>query len=730
MNKIKRLDLFTSNRIAAGEVVERPVSIVKELVENAIDAGSSSIVVEIQNGGIRSIRVSDNGSGIAFDDAPIAFERHATSKIATAQDLDAIETLGFRGEALCAIAAVSQIDLQSHVPQAETGVHIRVAGGKLIEHVPSGCPDGTTVVVENLFFNTPARLKFLKRPASEASAIGDYMARMMMAHPEISFKYTQNERVIYHSMGDGELLHALYCIYGRDTLSHLKRVEFSNEYASIEGFVTTSEGSKSNRTYQSFFVNGRCIQSILLSAAMQGAFGSRLMGGRFPLCALNVTIPYSQVDVNIHPNKLAVRFTHEEQMIDAMRQAIEGALADREIRNWPKPKHEGKSQKKADEQPVFQSSAIHIKEEPLAKITKEEPKEPASSKEGIEEPKNETASAKEENKEANPLKVDDSSLRKMEIPDDPTKGAFYVKEGSAIDIAQLPDVTAISIGNEKVERSLLMGEDASIHITDGYDASMRSEKAAQAEAAKETQPVLTPDAEVTSTDKVSEWHIPTDEDVSIRMIDIPEETFGDPHVVPEEQQPFMPHKATVQIIGQVFATYVMVQQGEALFFIDQHAAHERMLFDRVCQQAEKFESQQMMQVMRIQLTPIQMEILAKHADLLRNFGFDWEEVDANVIMMKSVPYIFGEAESSEFLQDVLDAFYDMRAASTIQLKRNTLAQYACKHAIKGEQTLTLLEIEALLAQFEQVKTYHCPHGRPIILRMSKKEVEKAFQRIV
>lgn len=670
MTKIKKLDAFTANRIAAGEVVERPVSIVKELVENAIDADSSSVVVEIQNGGIRSIRVSDNGNGIAFDDAPVAFERHATSKISTSQDLDAIETLGFRGEALCAIAAVSQVDLQSHIPAAETGVSIRVAGGEMLAYQASGCPNGTTVTVENLFFNTPARLKFLKRPASEAGAIGDYMVRMIMAHPEISFKYIQNDRVMYHSMGDGELLHALYCVYGREVLSHVKKVDFTNDHVSIQGFVSTSEGSKANRTYQSFFVNGRYIQSALLSAAMQGAFGTRLMGGRFPLCALNVAMPYDDVDVNIHPNKMAVRFKHEEEMVSAMKQAIEVAIVDKEIRNWPMPSHQKATPENEGNRRVFKSSIIHIgngtqskfpdeieqmkdeiwlrsksgktekvsadektdasmthgepseSEEPLTSNKPFEPNEPSKSDEVLE------ASQAEEQPEPN--KVDDAAIRKIEIPDEPTKGVFYVKESLSL----------------------------------------------------------------------------------------------------EMQPPFIPDTAEIQWIGQVFATYVVVQQGEDLFFIDQHAAHERMLFDRIGQQAEKFEAQQMLHTIHIQLTPGQMAALTENTVLLRNFGFDWTETDANTLAMKSVPYIFGEAESVDFLQEVLDAFHDMRTASVVQMKQNTLAQYACKHATKGEQTLTKTEIGALLKQFETVKEYHCPHGRPIILRMSKKEIEKAFQRIV
>lgn len=630
--------MFTANRIAAGEVVERPVSIVKELIENSIDAGATAVSVEIQEGGISSIRISDNGKGMDFDDALMAFERHATSKIQKAEDLDSVETLGFRGEALCSIAAVAQVDLFSHIPNAPMGVHVRMAGGMVEAHEPSGCPDGTTIQVDNLFFNTPARLKFLKKPSSEAGAIGDCLARMILARPDISFKFINNDKAIYHSMGDGELFNAMYCVYGRELIAHVKPVEYQADELIITGYVSTSEGSRPNRTYQSFFVNERYVQSSLLSAALQEAFGTRLMGGRFPLCALNINLPHHEVDVNIHPNKLTIRFRNETEISDVMRQSIEKAIADQRVIQWP---IKSKQAEATVTEPLYHS-----------RLSKEN---------------DEQIMAEQEPPKINRILQSDAAMPEREI---------------------LKDEIPVVVKNISLENNQ----------SDFEEENLQNQS-------------------------VPTFYVPDER---------PSVLYARESSAARElgQETFLPKQSEVIVVGQAFSTYIIVQQGDSLYVIDQHAAHERMLFDRVREQAKKIEAQQLMGAIDIDLTPVQMVQLDENKGLLQSMGFAWQEVDANSIYLQSVPHMFGKSSSIDFLSDVLDAFADMRAASPVELKKDMLAQFACKHAIKGAQSLTVKEIEALLDQFEQIQEYHCPHGRPIILRVSRKDIEKAFGRIV
>lgn len=638
MAKIKQLDLFTSNRIAAGEVVERPLSVAKELLENAIDAGATAISVEIKEGGIRMLRVSDNGSGIEPEDAGLAFSRHATSKINSARDLDAIETLGFRGEALCSIAAVSQIEMQSRIPGADEGVRVIVRAGEIIENAAYGCPDGTMMLVENLFFNTPARLKFLKKPAIEGGYIGDYMARMIMDRPDISFKFINDGKLVYHSTGDGQLLSSLHCVYGKEMLPHLKEVDYHDEDLRIFGYVSGSEGSKANRTYQSFFVNGRYIKSTLLSQSIQKAFGTRLMGGRFPLCALKIELPYDEVDVNIHPNKMALRFKDEVKIADAVEDAIEKAITGKKVIRWQIDR-ELKNEKHEGTDVLYRSG----------KIAEE-------AHEDIYRPSLVFETQPEETSFANP----------------PTKG----RRTEIVDLSPSEEGFVDEEERNKIDDSFLRD----IEIPENDIETFRIKESLQ-----------------------------------------PNES---------EQVEFVPERESFQILGQAFATYVFVQQGETLFLIDQHAAHERILFDLLSAPNPEIESQLLLGNITLQLTPEQMAQLKENEELIRGRGFSWIENGNHEILLNSVPQFFGKAGSLEFLPELLDALSLMQSSSPEKMRRDTLAQYACKHAIKGKQNLSYAEIEMLLERFKEMKVLHCPHGRPVILRIDKKDLEKAFGRIV
>lgn len=625
MSRIKQLDAFTANRIAAGEVIERPVSIVKELLENAIDANATAVTVEVDGGGIESIRVNDNGDGIDSQDVLLAFSRHATSKIASPRDLDHIATLGFRGEALCSVAAVAQVEMSTRVRGADEGAFVSVRGGKVIAQKPIGCPDGTSLIVQHLFYNTPARLKFLKKPSAEAAAITDLIARMIMARPDVSVKYVNGGKLVYHSPGDGDLRTAMHCVYGRDALQWLKPVAYRDETQAlaIEGYVSSSEGAKPNRTYQSFFVNGRFVQAPLLSGALQEAFGTRLMGGRFPMCALHVAIPFDAIDVNIHPNKLAVRFKDEATMMQAMHEAVSSAIASKEVRAFVPPQLAKTEEESL--RPLFRPS--HIGTQDVVFV------EPAEKRKPFYPGPHEDETAGKPAPAYSP--IDDSFLRNIEIPMEDTASEFQLRETAQIE--------------------------------------------------------------------------------------------------PEfEQTDFVPDGANLMVLGQLFGTYILVQQGDVLFIIDQHAAHERLIFDAVKDRIAPQASQQLLSGIELCLTGEQDALLEGNGGLLREMGFAWENTgeDGLLIRLKAVPQLFGESEAFDFLQDVLDAMAAWRPGTAAELKRDELAQYACKHAVRGKQTLSKQEIERLLQRFEELEEYHCPHGRPIILRMGKTDIEKAFKRIV
>lgn len=650
MGKINRLDAFTSNRIAAGEVVERPSSIVKELVENSIDAGSTYITVEIQGGGIQSIRVTDNGSGIEPDDCLVAFERHATSKISRAQELDSIATLGFRGEALSSIAAVAQVELTTHVAGAEAGTFVRIHGGEVLESRPAGCPEGTTFLVQNVFYNTPVRLQFLKKPATEAGYIGEYMLRMILARPDISFKFLSNGRTIYQSPGDGDLKSAIYCVYGNEILQTLNRVEYRQEKLAISGYTSRSEGAKPSRAYQSFFVNGRYIRSAQLSAALQEAYGTRLMGGRFPACVLHISLPYDAVDVNIHPNKLDVRFREDAAVLPCLMRAVEEAVGSRSARVWSfqEPRM---AQIRDAIQPVQQSAFP----QPRPKAPRQFPADAAPEVPGQPEGQ---------------LAVDDSALRSMG-PEESVRptAAWTARESNNLLAPQIPSLDYADKG----------GELPSIVIAPRRQLCEKAVEESEREAAA---PLF---------DQIEE---------------------------------------PVTIVGQAFGTYVLVQQMDQLYIIDQHAAHERILYNQYMDGTRPVASQQLLLPQELGLTPSERELLEQNEETFRQIGFSWEEGRGTGIQVLSVPYIFEQAETGAFLREVLLELSAGGGADVAGAKRQILAQSACKHAIKGNETLSRPEIQALLAQFGQLGVLHCPHGRPIVVRMSRMELEKMFKRVL
>ena len=588
-----------ANQIAAGEVVERPGSVVKELVENAIDAGASAVTIEIEDGGMECIRVTDNGGGIADEDCETAFLRHATSKISTANDLFAIRSLGFRGEALASIAAVSRVMLQTQTEEDELGTLIRYEGGELTEHKRAAGTRGTRVEVRDLFYNVPARLKFLKSTRAESAAIGDYIARLILSAPQIAVHYVSGGKTVYRSAGKSDVKDALVCVYGVGYERQICPVTFDDGYLKITGYVGVPELSRANRSGQTFLLNGRIIRSNALSNALSRSFETRVMVGRFPFAALYLNIAYAEVDVNVHPAKLEVRFIDEQRVARSVVAACSEAL----IRSFV---------------PTVQIGA-------------------------------------------------------QERPDHDT--GMFDKQGEGLRV----DLRAPF---QQPSGSLREG---------GYTGALR---------------------------------VPT-----FRMPERKEDRR-------EESEPVFLKKEgdliaePFHIIGCAFETYWFVQQGECVYCLDQHAAHERLLYDALMQRSAAVVSQTLFLPEEMRLLPSEADLFAENKEGLERFGYIFSDAGETSVTLLAVPQVNGNALKSAFLHDVLEFLSGMDAARPNDWFRDAIAQTACKHAVKAGERLTQSEIEQLLCRLgEQDTLLTCPHGRPVAVRLKKTDIEKMFKRI-
>lgn len=649
MKRIKVLSQLTANQIAAGEVVERPASVVKELVENALDAGASAITIETKGGGLESIRVTDNGCGIPAEDVETAFLRHATSKISTADDLSHIETLGFRGEALASIAAVSHVTLKTCTAEEEAGTLLRVSGGEVKENHATGTPQGTAIEVENLFFNVPARLKFIKSARAESAYISDYISRMLMARADVAFKLVQNGKTVFQSAGDTNLQDAIYCVYGADMLPHLRELFYDDGYVRLSGFIATEQAARSNRNAQSFFINARYIKSQKLSFALQRAYDMRLMVGKFPFAVLSLAISPNEIDVNVHPNKLDVRFKNEERVMRAATIAARQALGDPVSMpishttggGWP--------------QTEFSRSAEY------ARKTQDRETIPSI-----------TAYAPDSKEEC----VAQASFFPFDVSTKPAQPPI-LREPESVTVAPQVKIP---------ERQLTPWQKSSSSMPEALSEP-------KTEQAQERDKRPAPLAE---------------RNEQLRL------TCG-----------------SYRIIGQVFDCYWIVQQDEDTFFIDQHAAHERRLYERFAEKGVAAQSQILLIPAVIKLSPLEFETLMENLPQFAELGFDIEEFGMLTVSVRAVPYLIGEPQAAAFLHEAIALLDRRNRLSTVELKRAALIQAACKHAVKAGETLDHVEIEALLREYEtEGMPLTCPHGRPVMVKMAKIDFEKLFKRVL
>ena len=666
MGRINVLSKETANLIAAGEVVERPSSIVKELVENAFDAGASAVTVEIRSGGIQMVRVTDNGCGMAEEDALACFKSHATSKMRDAQELDHIRTMGFRGEALASIAAVSRVTLRTRMQDSDIGTQVRMEGGTLITKEEAGCPEGTTLIVEDLFYNTPARLKFLKQPRSEAGYVSDLIARLILTHPEIALKFIVDGRLIYHSPGDGDLKSAVYTVYGREGATGVLPVALKDSGISISGYVGLPSLARGNRARETFIVNGRYVRDAILANAVETAYDTRLMINRFPFFVLCIVVEPEELDVNVHPNKLEVRFRNLDvvraQVHSAVASALQAQTEAARPRLQPQPEAElpkgtwipSRRDEVQDKRQGKQTTQAKNRQEPAPLGERPAPFTPQMP------PK------REYNR--------DSTLHLAEL----LKQNISARTGSA--------KTSLGEGN---------GPDISI-MKDR--AEVPRHDAAPERALQQEQVILTPEPDGKDATTVLE---PT---VSERS----------------------------RLIGTAFETYIILEMDKRILMIDQHAAHERLLYEKYTAQieAQQVAKQPLLVPAVVNLTPSDKVRLLEKQDWFSQLGFEIEDFGDDAIQIRTVPLVMGNPQPQSFFNELLDRSDDLRVRAPLDLKRDRIAQMACKHAIKAGDSLSQEEINALLALIEKEKTpLTCPHGRPIFIAITKSELEKRFGRI-
>lgn len=617
MAKIKKLTQDVIGQIAAGEVVERPAAALKELVENSLDAGATSVTVEIQDGGLTSFRVTDNGSGIAPEDLAMAFERHATSKLRTAEELAHVETLGFRGEALSSIAAVGRVRLTTRRPEQESGMRVLNEGGQILSIEEAACAEGTSIIVKDLFFNAPVRRGFMKKPQSETQQAAELMRLMILSHPDVSFRFKADGKMVYFSAGDGKIETAFMSVYGLQTLKLMKKVDFMQGGMLISGLVGVGDNARGNRAHQSFFINGRAMRSQVLSSALEEGCRQRVMIGRFPMCVLYIQMPFDKVDVNVHPNKWEVRFQDEKTVREAVTKAVQDALKEGAATYVPPPVY---------------------------------------------------------------LKSDSEKMPEATVTKTPVVATPPVVQKDAPGVSSGP----------------MMPSTLRDPLWEKLDQKMQ-----------QAAPVLPADQAPASN------QAPAFDHGEQQLVDVP--------ALKEKN---------VRLIGVAFLTYILFEEGDTLYLCDQHALHERLLFERLQKAYDTGTiAQTLLSPRAVQLSYREYGTFLEYQALLASAGFDAEDFGEQCVRLHALPLILGEPEAESSFRDALDV---LEATGTYQDDKRLarLLQSACKHAVKGGERLPMESLRGLVQDMltrDVIPT--CPHGRPLMIQLTRQELEKRFGRV-
>ena len=760
MRKIAVLDQNTIDKIAAGEVVERPSSVVKELVENAIDAGATAVTVEITDGGKKLIRITDNGAGIEADQIPLAFLRHATSKIEKVEDLEQIASLGFRGEALSSIAAVSQVELITKTPSAVSGSRYIIEGG--VEHSLEelGAPEGTTFLVRNLFYNTPARNKFLKSDMTEANYIHTLMEQLALSHPEISFKYIQNRQVKLHSSGNYSVKDVIYSVYGRDITKALLDAEFENDFMKITGFVGKPEIARGNRSFENYYINGRYVKNNIITKAIESAYKGFLMQHKFPFVSLQMQMEGNDLDVNVHPAKREVRFAREQEVYEAVYDTVRRALTGKEMipkvsvgRPEPETKETpvksvsvpepfekkrreqlyGHTEKEMQETGIsgdraYSGAGSFVSkktkswmERPAYQSTVKEPSVSYSASHTTETKKPQVFSASEEDLFQGTLREKQEEELKRETE---TKlPAEENRELKNTGCSQMKNTVPVSENTnqkkehwisekEKPESGDFLSEPA--EITHTSDSPEKTAQNLETVISVETEPGIS----AAESDQNS--HEMTAQEP--RQLELFEEKL----LAPESRE-------RIRLVGQIFDTYWLAQFGDNFYIIDQHAAHEKVYYERLVKsfREKTVDSQYLNPPLIVTLNLQEENILKENQKYFSQFGFEIEEFGGKEYRISAVPAtLYGFSEEALFLE-MLDQLSGSREKDALDIFASRLATMACKAAVKGNHAMSAKEAEKLIDELLTLDNpYHCPHGRPTIISMTRTELEKKFKRIV
>lgn len=673
MAKINVLPKHIADLIAAGEVVERPSSVIKELMENAIDAGATSLTVEIKNGGVTYMRVTDNGSGILREDIHNAFVSHATSKILTEEDLHGIGTLGFRGEALASIAAVSKVDVLTRTAGDDVGTVYKIEGSEEVLLNDAGCPEGTTIVVKDLFYNTPARMKFLKKDVTEGNSVAGVVDRIALSHPEISIRFIRDDKQILVTPGNGSLKSTVYSVFGKDFSNALLETSYELNGVKVDGLVSKPTASRPNRSMQFFFLNGRLVKSLTASAALERAYKDAIMVGKFPACVLNITLPLEMVDVNVHPAKTEVRFSNERPVFDAVYYAAKNAITIKDVPNrltlaQQEVKRQGHFKESVGEQMKFDRKSGTVKKTEL------------------------------------PEKIE--GFWSKELPKE-----WDRKGGPSSKKKKTPVLTA---SDKPVEESTAAPE------VRAAVEELKAEVAAEAPAPVKTEPVPyvrkaerkePPVEEPKPALKQKPRELPVVED-------LPSVPFSEENEVPD-----------FRIIGEAFKTYILVELEGKMLLVDKHAAHERILYDRIIAHKEPVQSQMLLMPVTVSLSKEEYSAVLEHTDLLKEAGFDVSDFGPGLVAVREVPVMLIKEDVTQLLSEIAGKLLDKNDPTPEKLDW-MYKNIACRAAVKaGDDTPPAEQEKFIEYVLSHREVRYCPHGRPILIEMTRPELEKTFGRI-
>ena len=679
---ILKLNQELIGKIAAGEVVESPASAIKELVENSLDAGATCVTVEIRDGGIAYLRVTDNGRGIRARDVRMAFERHATSKITKSDDLFALHTLGFRGEALASIAAVSKLTITTRSIHEETGTRAINEGGEIKSITEAASPQGTTIVARDLFYNTPVRLKFLKKPATEAAKVAEMIARLILAHPDVSFRLIHNGKQIYASSGNGDLRSAVFSLYGREIAGAMIAVKSEGAVA-VSGLVGVGLQARSNRARQTFIVNGRTIRSQVLTQALEDGCRERVTIGHYPICVLNIEMPTNMVDVNVHPNKLEVRFSDEHLLYENVCGAVTDSFSVSPLKSAPHM-----TLTREVPQTTLRPSVVQVID--------------TQTEEGIEQAREQL---------------------KAETPQ-PTVRAINIK------IAP-PQQTAVSPSTEETESKPTPRQQAEFtsFVTQYFGGAALRENAVPGRKEPLAFAKLNdapPERKALESTRENE---PTAQNASAPA---PRQEAVQQELLPKAESNSLGDELSgYSMVGVAFDTYIILQNQKQLILIDQHAAHERILYEKMMREIDAGTGSQVLMVAQVvHVTPQDAVKIETYREDIRAAGFDIEPFGDDAYQIRAVPNVLGIPQTKSAFLDMVDRLGELRVLSTAQKRRDAILQMACKKAVKGGDKLTMEEIKPLLADMLRTNAPPtCPHGRPLVVVLERTEIEKRFRRI-